>query len=170
MAARRWQGTSRCTFSWRARWLRAIVFRWLLEKIGFAQARLVITSGAPLPPAVAALWHAWGLNLCEAYGQTETGGALVSGQRGPFPRPGNVGTPAPNLDVRLDDENEVLVKGPDLLEGYWHDDAATATLYREGRLVRATSANGSAMVQAGRERSSSWTGRRTSSSRPAART
>ena len=95
----------------------------------------MISSGAPLPPAVAALWHAWGLNLCEAYGQTETGGALVSGQRGPFPRPGDVGTPAPNLDVRLGDENEVLVKGPDLFEGYWHDDVATATLYREGWLV-----------------------------------
>src|SRR5262249_13695716 len=68
---------------------RALVFRWLLEKIGFARARLVISSGAPLPPAVGALWQAWGVNLCEAYGQTETGGALITGQRGPFPRPGD---------------------------------------------------------------------------------
>src|SRR5204863_7403704 len=67
---------------------RALVFRWLPEKIGFAGARLVLSSGAPLPPAVATLWQVWGVNLCEAYGQTETGGALVSGQRGPYPRPG----------------------------------------------------------------------------------
>src|SRR5262249_60585078 len=56
---------------------RVMVFRWLLEKVGFARAELVVSSGAPLPPAVAALWQAWGVNLCEAYGQTETGGALV---------------------------------------------------------------------------------------------
>src|SRR5690242_7293006 len=56
---------------WRAV-ARALVFRWLLEKVGFARARLVISSGAPLPPAVATLWQAWGVNVCEAYGQTET--------------------------------------------------------------------------------------------------
>src|SRR5262249_32274567 len=135
VAARHWQGSASRPLHVASALARAIVFRWLLEKIGFARARLVISSGAPLPPAVAALWHAWGVNLCEAYGQTETGGALVSGQRGPFPRPGDVGTAAPNVDVRLGDENEVLVKGPDLFEGYWHDDAATVTLYREGWLV-----------------------------------
>src|SRR3989475_952402 len=37
---------------------RAIVFRWLLGKVGFARAELVISSGAPLPPAVAPLWQA----------------------------------------------------------------------------------------------------------------
>ena len=60
------------------------MFRWLLEKVGFARVELVISSGAPLPPAVATLWQAWGVNLCEAYGQTETGGALVSGQLRPL--------------------------------------------------------------------------------------
>src|SRR2546428_3308913 len=86
---------------------RAIVFRWLLEKVGFARAELVISSGAPLPAAVAELWQAWGVNLCEAYGQTETGGALVSGQRGPYPQPGDVGSPAPNMTVELDDDAEI---------------------------------------------------------------
>src|SRR5213594_1080436 len=114
---------------------RVLVFRWLLEKAGFARVKLVISSGAPLPAPVATLWHAWGVNLCEAYGQTETGGALVSGQQGPFPRPGNVGTPAPNLDVTLDDDNAVLVKGPDLFSGFWEDPAATAAVFRDGWLV-----------------------------------
>src|SRR2546427_11540954 len=65
---------------------RGLVFRWLLEKGGFARVRLLISSGAPLPPAVATLSQGWGVNLCEADGQTETGGALLSGQRGPYPR------------------------------------------------------------------------------------
>src|SRR5438046_8972418 len=81
---------------------RAIVFRWLLEKVGFARAELVISSGAPLPPPVAMLWQAWGVNLCEAYGQTETGGALVTGQRGPYPRPRGAGAGAPNMENAVD--------------------------------------------------------------------
>jgi long-chain acyl-CoA synthetase len=114
---------------------RALVFRWLLEKIGFARARLVISSGAPLPPAVSTLWQAWGVNMCEAYGQTETGGALVSGQRGPWPTPGDVGTAAPNIELTLGAEGDVLVRGRDLFCGYWRDPEATAAAWRDGWLV-----------------------------------
>jgi long-chain acyl-CoA synthetase len=59
------------------------------------------------------------------YGQTEEAGGIIAGQRGPFPRPGNVGTPIEGLDVRLTDDGEVLVRGPDLFEGYWRNDDAT---------------------------------------------
>jgi long-chain acyl-CoA synthetase len=113
---------------------RALVFRWLLEKVGFARARLVISSGAPLPPAVARLWQAWGVNLCEAYGQTETGGALVSGQRGPYPHPGDVGVVAPNIAIELDADGEILVRG-EMFAGYWRDPDATLAMYRDGKLA-----------------------------------
>src|SRR5262249_61426196 len=106
---------------------RLLVFRWLLEKVGFARVRLLISSGAPLPPAVAALWQAWGVNVCEAYGQTETGGVLVSGQLGPYPRPGDVGVPAPNVELAIDVDGELRVRGPDLFAGYWRDPEATAS-------------------------------------------
>jgi long-chain acyl-CoA synthetase len=114
---------------------RALVFRWLLEKVGLARVRLLISSGAPLPPAVAALWQAWGVNLCEAYGQTETGGALVSGQCSPYPPPGDVGTPAPNIEIALGGDGELLVRGADLFAGYWRDPEATAAAYRDGWLL-----------------------------------
>jgi long-chain acyl-CoA synthetase len=114
---------------------RVLVFRWLLEKVGFAHVRLLISSGAPLPPAVAALWQAWGVNLCEAYGQTETGGALVSGQRGPYPSPGDVGVAAPNVELAIDTDGELRVRGPDLFAGYWRDPEATAVAHRDGWLL-----------------------------------
>ena len=114
---------------------RATVFRWLLEKVGFAKAELVISSGAPLPPPVAMLWQTWGVNLCEAYGQTETGGALVTGQRGPYPRPGDVGIGAPNIEIELDADGEVLVSAREFFGGYWRDPDATRALYRDGKLL-----------------------------------
>src|SRR5439155_3613367 len=65
---------------------RALVFRPVLNKLGLDELRLVICAGAPLPQETAALWQIWGANLCEAYGQTEEVGAIISGQKGPFPR------------------------------------------------------------------------------------
>ena len=130
----RWRGSARAA-SLPAALARATVFRWLLEKVGFARAELVISSGAPLPAAVAALWQAWGVNLCEAYGQTETGGALVSGQRGPYPPPGDVGAVAPNMAVELDEDGEILVTAAEFFGGYWRDPEATRALYRKGKLA-----------------------------------
>jgi long-chain acyl-CoA synthetase len=131
---RRWtRGSSGASLG--AAFVRMILFRWLLEKVGFARVELVISSGAPLPAAVAALWQAWGVNLCEAYGQTETGGALVSGQRGPYPPPGDVGAVAPNMAVELDGDGEILVTAAEFFGGYWRDPDATRALYREGKLA-----------------------------------
>ena len=132
---RRWVASSGGRPSAPAWLARVLVFRWLLEKVGFARAELVVSSGAPLPTAVAELWQAWGVNLCEAYGQTETGGALVSGQRGPYPRPGDVGTVAPSMAVELDDDGEILVTAAEFFGGYWRDPEATRALYRDGRLT-----------------------------------
>jgi len=132
---RRWTRGNGRAVSLPAALARALVFRWLLDKVGFARVELVISSGAPLPAAVAALWQAWGVNLCEAYGQTETGGALVSGQRGPYPPPGDVGDVAPNMAVTLDGDGEILVTAPEFFGGYWRDPDATQALYREGKLA-----------------------------------
>ena len=72
-----------------------------------------------------ALWHMYGVNVVEMYGQTETAGGIVSGQRGPFPAPGNVGAPPSGWNVRLAEDGEVLVHSADLFEGYWRNDEAT---------------------------------------------
>src|SRR5262249_9742512 len=104
-------------------------------RAALARVELVVWSGAPRPAAVAALWQAWGVNVCEAYGQTETGGALVSGQRGPYPRPGDVGTVAPSMKVELDPDGEILVTAAEFFGGYWRDPDAPRALYREGKLA-----------------------------------
>jgi long-chain acyl-CoA synthetase len=75
-----------------------------------------------------ALWHMYGVNVVEMYGQTEGAGGIVAGQRGPFPAPGNVGTVPEGWEVKLGDDGEVLVRSIDLFEGYWNSPDAARQL------------------------------------------
>jgi long-chain acyl-CoA synthetase len=122
---RRWAGTAGALHAAAYRILHALVFAPILNKIGFDRLELVVSGGASLPPDTAALWHIYGVNVVEMYGQTEEAGGIIAGQRGPFPRPGSVGTPVEGLEVQLSEGGEVLVRGPDLFEGYWGNDEAT---------------------------------------------
>ncbi|MBY0530785.1 MAG: AMP-binding protein [Xanthobacteraceae bacterium] len=106
----------------------ATVFRPILNKLGFDKLELALSGGAPLPADTMALWHMFGVNVCEMYGQTETAGAIISGQRGPFPRPGNVGTVPNGWEVKLGSGDEILVHGKDLFDGYWQNEEATKSV------------------------------------------
>jgi long-chain acyl-CoA synthetase len=127
-ARRRWNGTATLAQEAAYRTLHAGIFRPILNKLGFDRLELVVSGGAPLPAETMALWHMYGVNVVEMYGQTEGAGGIVAGQRGPFPHPGNVGTVPEGWDVRLGADGEVLVRSPDLFEGYWNNEAATEEL------------------------------------------
>jgi long-chain acyl-CoA synthetase len=124
-ARRRWVGRDGLAVRLRHAAARAIVFRRILGKLGLDRVELVISGGAALPPETAALWQIWGVNLVEAYGQTETAGAFISAQPGPFAKPGDVGTIVRNSEVKLADSGEILVRCPDHFEGYWNQPDAT---------------------------------------------
>jgi long-chain acyl-CoA synthetase len=127
-ARRRWDGASHPAHDTLYRLCRAAVFRPILNKLGFDHLELVICAGAPLPPETMAFWQMLGLNLVEMYGQTETAGGIICGQRGPFPRPGDVGTAPVGWQVKLAGDGEVLVRSPDLFERYWNGEDATRAI------------------------------------------
>jgi long-chain acyl-CoA synthetase len=124
-ARRRWEGRAGGFEALAYHILHWLAFRPILNKLGFDRLTLVVSGGAPLSPETMALWQIYGVNLVEMYGQTETAGAIISGQPGPFPRPGNVGTVPPGWAVRLSPEGEIQVRGEDLFEGYWGKADAT---------------------------------------------
>jgi long-chain acyl-CoA synthetase len=124
-ARQRWEGRTRAFDGALYALARALVFRPILNKLGLDQLRLVFCAGAPLPGETAALWQIWGVNLCEAYGQTEEVGAIISGQRGPFPRPGDVGTLAPGWELRIAETGEIQVLGDYVFEEYLGQPQAT---------------------------------------------
>lgn len=127
-ARRRWESTKGGMSEFSYRLAHAAAFRPILNKLGFDQLRLVISGGAPLPAETSALWQIYGVNVLEVYGQTETAGAMICGQRGPFSRPGDVGVPPSGWEVRLAEDGEVLVRSDDMFTGYWNDEAATAAV------------------------------------------
>jgi len=124
-ARRRWDGRASATQEAFYQVLRMAVFRPILNKLGFDQLQLVVSGGASLPAETTALWHMYGINVVEIYGQTEEAGGIISGQRGPFPRPGSVGTPVEGVELRLADDGEVHIRSTDLFECYWRNDEAT---------------------------------------------
>ena len=108
---------------------RLLVFKPLLEKLGLDQLELLVSGGAPLPDDTMAIWQIWGVNTMQLYGQTETAGGIITGQRGWMPRPGSVGDAPPGCEVRLaesgENQGEILVRCTDLFEGYWGQPEAT---------------------------------------------
>jgi long-chain acyl-CoA synthetase len=135
-ARRRWNAETALIQDALYRACRAGVFAPILNKLGFNWLELVICAGAPLPPETMALWQMLGVNVVEMYGQTETAGGIICGQRGPFPRPGDVGTVPAGWQVKLASDGEVLVKSPDLFESYWNNPEATRAIKGEDNWLR----------------------------------
>jgi acyl-CoA synthetase (AMP-forming)/AMP-acid ligase II len=98
--------------------------------------RLVTGGSAPMPPAMAqAMWARCGIRYNEGYGMTETASFL---QANPVdrPKPGTLGVPGPGTDTRIVDPDtlremprgeagEIVTCAPQVMLGYWHDEAAT---------------------------------------------
>lgn len=126
-ARARWDGRGAESLAYRVS--RELVFKPVLEKLGLDQLELVISGGAPLPPQTMALWQMWGVNVLEIYGQTETAGAIITGQRGPFAKPGNIGSAPRGWEVSLGENDEILVRSGDLFDGYWNNAQATQEVF-----------------------------------------
>jgi malonyl-CoA/methylmalonyl-CoA synthetase len=89
--------------------------------------RLAVSGSAPLPAALAERVAEWlGQPPLERYGSTEAGLDVSNVSDGPR-RPGRVGWALPGIEVRLDGEDgEILVRGPQVFDGYWNRPEATA--------------------------------------------
>ena len=125
-ARRRWTGRNSALTAVLAFMARGLAFRGILSKLGLDRVELMLSGGAPLPPQTAALWQIWGINLVQVYGQTETAGAFISGQHEAFAKPGDVGRVVRGWQVKLAHDGEIVVHGPDLLDGYWGNPQATS--------------------------------------------
>ena len=103
--------------------LRAIVARPVLARLG-GRLRLAVVGGAAMDPEVSRLFIGLGLPVLQGYGMTEAS-PVVSVNRLDDNVPESVGRPLDNVEVRLGEAGELLVRGPNVMLGYWNDPAAT---------------------------------------------
>jgi long-chain acyl-CoA synthetase len=108
-----------------------LMFRKVRERFG-GRIRVAASGAAPLGKDLAEFYEAIGMPLIEGYGLTE--GGVVSLNPVDRPKPGSIGKALPGVEVRISEENEIVVKSPCLFTGYLNDAETTAEVLRDGCL------------------------------------
>ena len=85
--------------------------------------KYITYGGAPMPPRIVDFFRLIGIPLLGTYGSTECGGVSLSGLDDT--KPGSLGKPFPNVEVRIAGDGEILVRGPTVTPGYFEDPEAT---------------------------------------------
>jgi len=90
--------------------------------------RWSVSGGAPLGARLGHFFRGIGINVLEGYGLTETC-AGVTLNLPATQRIGSVGQPIPGCTIRIDVDDEILIKGGNVFGGYWHNDEATREVF-----------------------------------------
>src|SRR5436305_24205 len=116
---------ARLPFGWRR-----LLFRSVHKRFG-GHFRFFVSGGAYLPPKLAERWEHMGFRVLQGYGATECS-PVVSAT--PFNEHifDSIGKALPGEDVRIADDGEILVRGPNVALGYWKNPEATAAAFENG--------------------------------------
>jgi len=115
-----------------------LIFRPAHTALG-GRLKLAVSGGAPLPPRVAQFFGDIGIKLLEGYGLTESAPVLSVARPDEPLVSGSVGKPLGGVEVRLDsapgsEVGEIVVRGPNIMTGYFRNQAATAAVLKDGWL------------------------------------
>jgi long-chain acyl-CoA synthetase len=95
------------------------------------QAHLYISGGAPLGRSLAEWYADIGIRIHEGYGLTETSPVIAVNTPSAH-KLGTVGHSLPNLQVRIAEDGEILVRGPSVFQGYWNRPEETTNAFVDG--------------------------------------
>ncbi len=114
-------------------WLaKALVFKKvkaaLDEKLG-GRLQIFVSGGAPLPRKIGYFFELIGFTVLEGYGLTETSAASTINLPGGV-RIGTVGRAFPAVDLKVAEDGELLIRGPNIMKGYYRNEAASAEVLR----------------------------------------
>jgi long-chain acyl-CoA synthetase len=100
-----------------------LVFSKWREGVG-GRLRFFVSGGAPLSPALSYAFLAAGIPILQGYGMTET--CITSANRPENNKVRSIGLPFPGIEMRLDESGEILVRGPNVMRGYYEHAQETA--------------------------------------------
>ena len=106
------------------------VFMLLRSKIGLDKTTLAFTSTAPCRPELHEFWAALGLPLHEVWGMSELTGPATAVPAEDWQAP-SIGTAIPGVEVKLGDDGELLVRGGNVMVGYYKEPSKTADIIDE---------------------------------------
>ncbi|TFD36539.1 long-chain fatty acid--CoA ligase [Cryobacterium sp. TMT2-10] len=119
------------------------------KNVSLRSIRFAISGAMSLPVSIVERWEkATGGLLVEGYGVTEASPIAVGNPMGPTRRPGTVGVPFPSTEIRvidpadptvdrgIEEEGELLIRGPQVFSGYWDQPSETAKVLLEGGWLR----------------------------------
>jgi len=109
-----------------------LVFSKIREALG-GKVETFISGGAPLGRELAEWYACAGIRIHEGYGLTETS-PVIAVNTPINHRIGTVGKIMPNLEVRIAEDGEILVKGPSIFKGYWNRPEETRAAFVDGRI------------------------------------
>ncbi len=96
--------------------------------------KAMVSGGAPLNPDIGVFFHAVGLTMLQGYGQTEAAPVISCNRPKVGLKMDTVGPPLKNVEVKIADDGEILVRGELVMHGYWRNDAETARAIQDGWL------------------------------------
>ncbi len=104
---------------------RRLLFWPILHRLG-GRLRLIASGGAALNPEVQRLWERMGIRTVQGYGASECSPMIACGHVDGSTPYGTVGTPVPGVEARIDESGQLLIRGPNVMQGYWEDPERTA--------------------------------------------
>jgi long-chain acyl-CoA synthetase len=116
------------SFAWKL--ANRLVFAKVRAGLG-GKAEMFISGGAPLGRELAEWYADIGMRIHEGYGLTETSPVIAVNTPGEH-KLGTVGRPLTNLEVRIAEDGEVLVRGPSVFQGYWNRPQDTRDAFVDG--------------------------------------
>ncbi len=106
--------------------LNRLVAAKVLARLG-GRLRYALSGGAALPPGISRIFIGLGLPILQGYGLTET--SPVACANPPWSNvPASVGLPLPGVEVKIGDKSAVMIRGPNVMMGYWNNEEATRAM------------------------------------------
>jgi long-chain acyl-CoA synthetase len=109
------------------------VFRKIKKLMGIERARFTLSGAAPISPDVLEYFHALGVNIRESYGMTESS-SLATMHKDQNIRLGTCGEALHEVEVKIAEDGEILIRGDNVFKGYFKDDENTKKTLIDGWL------------------------------------